>query len=185
MFALSQTQTETTLLSKVESDERFVDDLEQLLMACYAQQQTLTYQRIKNELHIDPQFHENRYLVKKAKDRLDDKGITFRTLRQIGFKPLTHGEGLKQAGKDGRSKVKVAVKKWGNKFKRIDPHKLNQAELEIYIREGLSYQRHEDLTSSETEEKIEIAASTISDPLSPANLKKMLLLAKEEMRSLG
>jgi hypothetical protein len=33
--------------------------------------------------------------------------------------------------------------------------------------------------------KIEIAASTISDPLSPANLKKMLLLAKAEMRSLG
>jgi hypothetical protein len=173
------------VLSKVEANAQVVDDLERLLLRCTDENQVVSYELIRNTLYINVQDNEYRYLMTKARKRLESRGVLFRTLRGTGLKPLTQGDALNEIGKEARGKVKKTVDQWGGRFRHIDPHKLNQNELETYIKEGLSYHKHEDLIGSSADDKIAAVVGAIENPLSPRNIKIMLLQAKEQLKSIG
>jgi len=171
-------------LSHREAQDRIVDELEKALTGHSIANQFASYDALAGSVNMEND-REFKSLLRKARTRLTRSGVEFKTLTGLGLKPLNHVQSMKEIGTTSRLKVSRQVDRWGKRLKAIDPHRLAQADLSLFIQENLSHLKYEEVSSSTTQEKIEATVEAIESPLSHNNLKKMLLAAREELRNIG
>lgn len=164
------------------------DLLIQYLRECAEKEQLAEYVKMSEIVGCDVTTNSNRPIIYGAlSTMMADYGYIFKVRRNKGYMPLTPAEAVGSVGEKARRKINNAIGKWRDELDVVEIAKLDQNGLNRYIRESCRLQFAETAAAKTTDHKIlaTIDRVTEDDPLSPANMRKMLKRCHEELAGVG
>ena len=158
----------------------------QYLRDCAERDEIATYEKINQIVGHDVRRHRSALYTAMNKV-LADYGYGFECVSRQGYRPLKGIRQITTSSRKAVGKIRNTTKKLRNNYEAVKPKDLDQSDLNDWIKEGLRLNIMEDSVSTSTERRINAAIESVQkdDPLSKANMNRMLKNAMNELAGVG